>query len=138
LSPPARRAWREAVAELELVGRDPAEHAGRLRVYASAAGRLEELEQAWRAAGARMLAQGSRGQPVMSPELVELRELEEHVDRLADKVFGAPPARLGGWQLGRARSPDRQAQGSPPRRRSSGRLVPIGERAERAIRGEAV
>jgi phage terminase small subunit len=115
LSKPARRAWREAVATLELLDRDPVEHRGRLRVYASAAGRLEELEAAWRAAGAEMHDKGSRGQIVVHPALVEMRALEEHVDELADKLFGAPP-RLGGWQLGRARSPDRQYR--PSRRRA--------------------
>jgi hypothetical protein len=44
LSTPARRAWREAVATLELLDRDPVEHRGRFRVYATAFGRLEELE----------------------------------------------------------------------------------------------
>jgi hypothetical protein len=115
LSKPARRAWREAVAALELLDRDPVEHRGRLRVYASAAGRLEELEQAWRADGAQMHDKGSRGQTVVHPDLVEMRALEEHVDELADKLFGVP-ARLGGWRLGRARTPDRQYR--PPRRRA--------------------
>jgi len=115
LSKAARRAWREAVSTLELLDRDPVEHRGRLRVYASAAGRLEELELAWRAAGAPMRTEGSRGQTVVHPDLVEMRALEQHVDELADKLFGTP-ASLGGWQLGRARSPDRQYR--PPRRRA--------------------
>jgi hypothetical protein len=120
LSVPARRAWREAVATLELLDCDPVEHRGRLRVYAGAVGRLGELEAAWRADGAKMHATGSRGQTVVHPDLVEMRALEEHIDELADKLFGVP-ARLGGWQLGRARSPDRQHR--PPRRKR--KVVPI-------------
>jgi hypothetical protein len=126
LSKSACRAWREAVATLELVDRDPVEHRGRLRVYASAAGRLQEVEAAWRAAGAPMRTEGSRGQTVVHPDLVEMRALEQHVDELADKLFGTPP-RLGGWQLGRARSPDRQYR--PPRRRAEvAALMPLAVR----------
>jgi phage terminase small subunit len=133
LSTPARRAWREAVATLELLDRDPVEHRGRLRVYAGAAGRLEELEQAWRADGANMHSEGSRGQTVVHPDLVEMRALEEHVDELADKLFGVPP-RLGGWQLGRARSPDRQWH--PPRRRRAEIVALMPPAVREALSGE--
>jgi phage terminase small subunit len=133
LSKPARRAWREASETLELVGRDPAEHRGRLRIYATAAGRLEELEQAWRATGAPMSSTGSRGQEVVNPALGELRELERHVADLADRLFGVPPARMGGWTLGRARSADRQARG-PARRRSS-KVVPLPLAVRKALDG---
>jgi hypothetical protein len=107
LSGPARRAWRDAVATLQLTGADPVEHTGRLDRYARAAGRLVELEEQWRAAGGEWHEEGSRGQLVVHPDLVEMRELAEHVEALADKLFGTP-ARRGGWQLGNARAPDRQ------------------------------
>jgi phage terminase small subunit len=121
LTQAARRAWREAVATLQLLDRDPGIQMGRLRVYASAVARLEELEAAWRADGAVMHAKGSRDQIVTHPDLVEMRALAEHVDELADKLFGVPAPRMGGWQRGNARSPDRQFR--PPRR--SKNVVPL-------------
>jgi hypothetical protein len=127
LSKAAKRAWRDAVAALELLGRDPVEHRGRLRIYASALGRLEELETAWRLDGAKMTDTGSRGQRVVAPELVEMRQLEEHVSELADRLFGAP-IRLGGWQAGHARSPDRAARGPARRRAEVLKLMPASVR----------
>jgi hypothetical protein len=67
------------------------------------------------------------------PDLVEMRALEEHVDELADKLFGVPP-RLGGWQLGRARSPDRQWH--PPRRRRAEIVALMPPAVREALSGE--
>ena len=50
---------------LERQGVDPAEHSERLKVYARAAGRLDELDQARRDAGAELDDVGSRGQRVV-------------------------------------------------------------------------
>jgi len=126
-SAPARRAWRDAVVALELLDRDPAEHYAHLRVFVDAETRRVELEARWRADGAPMRSSGSAGQAVTHPDVVELRSLEQHVAQLADKLFGVAP-RLGGWQRGNARSPDRQYR---PRRRAT--VVKLPDRLREAL-----
>jgi hypothetical protein len=133
LSEPARHEWRAAHAAIEAYGHDPAEFAVPMRRYAVAAGRLAELEAAWRTEeGAKVGAIGSRGQKTVHPFLIELRELETHVARLGEALPLAPMGRrsTGGWPQGRARSPDRQFR---PRRSSNVVPMRFSDRVEAAI-----
>jgi len=80
-----------------MVVRDPAAYRGSLRRFARAAGRLDEVEAAWLEGGGRLEVHGSRGQPAVYPFVVEMRQLEEHVEKLTERLHLTLPARAATW-----------------------------------------
>ena len=94
-------------------GRDPEAVAGGVRRFALACGRLEHVREAWKAEGEPATTAGSRGQLAPHPLLGELRQLETHVDAMAERlgVVMAPPTRAG-WPVGTPRAADRRPRGS--------------------------
>jgi hypothetical protein len=128
LHPDGRRAWRGGVDALDAAGVDPALTCGALERYARAADRLAHVQATWERVGRPVTAPGSKGQTVAHPLLRELRDETRAVQQLADALL---PPQSAGWRRGTARSPDRQAK---LHRRRKTNLIPIGEKAEAAIR----